>query len=342
MFNKKKKPGKTKKLPDQANVEDVLQYSSYFSNGKRVQVELPLEDENPLRDDAKVVSANRDLLELQLSGRVISREITLEIGTELFLRTGKKGQGYKCRALFLRNDSLHRVHVRLVGKIIPFNERAFLRVDVFIPLTYRPFSLNFMGGTTQEEEESSQRKGSRAKSAANPKNPLPVAANLSIAGVRINIPRRFNIDELLELKLYLSFGDSSSQNVKTLPLVGQVMHVVELSQPGYSTLYGTMLRFVVMDDPSRAILVRFISNAQSEQLGRLREQSLRQAIQIEDTESDESFFSERKIREMLQLIFVIVLCAGFIFFLANYRHPGNKGEIENTFEKQIKSLTERK
>jgi len=91
MFNKKKKPGKAKRLSEQANVEDVLQYSNYFSNGKRVQVELPLEEENPLRDDAKIVSANRDLLELQLSGRVISRDITLEIGTELFLRTGKKG-----------------------------------------------------------------------------------------------------------------------------------------------------------------------------------------------------------------------------------------------------------
>jgi hypothetical protein len=96
-------------------------------------------------------------------------------------------------------------------------------------------------------------------------NPLPVAANLSGAGVKINIPERFEIDELLDLTLYLPFGDAS-----TMTLVGQVVHVIELSRTGDPhPLFGTALHFVSLDHSHRETLIRFIQKVQLKQLRRL-------------------------------------------------------------------------
>ncbi len=192
-------------------IEDVLKYVDYFPIGMRVEVELPLAEGKLLRDDARIVFAHRDLLELHLSRHIIPESVILEIGTDLFLRTGKKGKGYRCRAIFLRSDSQSRVHVRLTGEIIPFDEREFFRIDVFIPLLYHPYSEHGRVGIKEvglnSTSESAQRGENRAGMGADLKRPFPVAANLSGAGVRINIPERFEIDELLELTLYLPFAD---------------------------------------------------------------------------------------------------------------------------------------
>lgn len=79
----------------------------------RVRVELPQVAKYPLRDVARIVSANRVLLVIQLVGRVISRNVLLEIGKELSLRSGKKGQGYRCRVIFLGRDNLRHLLIAI-------------------------------------------------------------------------------------------------------------------------------------------------------------------------------------------------------------------------------------
>lgn len=321
--------------------EDVLKYADYFPIGMRVEVELPLAEGNLLREDARIVFAHRDLLELQLSRYIISESVILEIGNDLFLRTGKKGKGYRCRALFLRCDSQSRFHVRLTGEIIPLNEREFFRIDVFIPLLYRPYSEHGRGGMREgglnSPSEGAQSGENRAGMGADLKRPFPVAANLSGAGVRINIPERFEIDELLELTLYLPFGDAS-----TMTLVGQVVHVIELSRAGDPhPLFGTALHFVSLDDSHRETLIRFIQKVQLKQLRRLREQSLLQVRQAVEAEV-EPLFSRRRVLMIFWAILLALLFANIVLTLDNYRRNRNKGEIERTFEKQIRKIIERR
>ncbi len=155
--------------------EEVLKYADYFPPGMRVEVEIPLAEGHLLRDDARIVSADRDLLELHLSRHISPESAILEMGTDLFVRTGKEREGYRCRAIFLRCDDLCRLHVRLAGEVVPCDEREFFRVDVFIPLSYHPYSGH---GREMMREE---------RTGADRMKPFPVAANLSGAGVRINI-----------------------------------------------------------------------------------------------------------------------------------------------------------
>jgi hypothetical protein len=321
--------------------EDVLKYADYFPIGMRVEVELPLAEGNLLREDARIVFAHRDLLELQLSRHIIPDSVILEIGTDLFLRTGKKGKGYRCRALFLRCDSQSRFHVRLTGEIIPLNEREFFRIDVFIPLLYRPYSehgrVGMREGGLNSPSEGAQSGENRAGMGADLKRPFPVAANLSGAGVRINMPERFEIDELLELTLYLPFGDAS-----TMTLVGQVVHVIELSRAGDPhPLFGTALHFVSLDDSHRETLIRFIQKVQLKQLRRLREQSLLQVRQAVEAEV-EPLFSRRRVLMIFWAILLALLFANIVLTLDNYRRNRNKGEIERTFEEQIRKIIERR
>jgi hypothetical protein len=321
--------------------EDILKYAHYFSTGMRVEVELPLPEGKVFRDDANIVFFYQDLLELRLSRNILPEAAILEIGAVLYLRTGKKGSGYRCRAILLRCDSLSRLLMRLTGEILSFNEREFFRIDVFIPLMYRLYSDND-GETMGEERPKSLSGGVQgdekpAEIDTALEKPLPVAANLSGAGVRINIPDRFEIDELLDLTLYLPSSDE-----RTMTLAGQVVHVMQLGRPGDPhPLYSTALRFVSIGEPDRETLLKFIQKVQLEQLRRLREQSLNYSQRMDEM-GEEPFFSRKRVLRVLYTISVALIFVCLILALANYRKNRDKGEIEKTFEDQIRKFIERR
>jgi hypothetical protein len=321
--------------------KDILKYADFFSIGMRIEVELPLQDENQFRDDAKIVFVHQDLMVLQLTRETLPESVILETGTEIYLRTGKKGEGYRCGAILLSCDNFSRFHLRLTGEVLPFNEREFFRIDVFIPLSYRPYSDHGRWTMKEAEPESSSREShaevGQAEICATQIKPLPVAANLSGAGVRINIPERFEIDELLDLTLYLPFGDAS-----TMTLVGQVVHVIELSHAGDPhPLFGTALHFVSLGDSHRKTLIRFIQRMQLKQLTRLREQSRLQVRQAVEAEV-EPLFSRRRVLMIFWGILLVFLIANIVLTLNNYRRNRNKGEIEGTFEEQIRKIIRRR
>jgi hypothetical protein len=321
--------------------ENILKYADFFSKGMRIEVELPLSNENQFRDDANIVFVHHDLMVLELSRETLPESVILETGTEIYLRTGKRGKGYRCGAILLNCDSLSRFHVRLTGEVLPFNEREFFRIDVFIPLSYRPNSDHGRWTIKEAEPESSSgeyhAEVGQAEICATQNKPLPVAANLSGAGVRITIPERFEIDELLDLTLHLPFGDAN-----TMTLVGQVVHVIELSRAGDPhPLFGTALHFVLLDDSHRETLIRFIQRVQLKQLRRLREQSMLQDRQAVEAEV-ETLFSRRRVLMILWAILLALLISNIVLTLDNYRRNRKRGEIERTFEEQIRKIIERR
>ncbi len=317
--------------------EDILKYANYFYKGMRVVVELPLPDGQVFRDDADIVFFHQDLVELRLSRTVLPEAAVLETGAELYLRTGKKGSGYRCRAILLRCDSPSTLLMRLTGEILSFNEREYFRIDVFIPLMYRKCS-DHERKTERPKSLSNRDKGEEkpAETEAAPEKPLPVAANLSGAGVRINIPDRFEIDDLLDLTLYLPSSDGM-----TMTLAGQVVHVLQLGRQGEDhPLYSTALRFVSIDDAERETLLKFIQKVQLEQLRRLRVRSLQYSPSAEKGE-DETFYSRKRVLRILYAISAALVFAFMILVLANHCRNREKGEIEKTFEDQIRKFIER-
>lgn len=317
--------------------EDILKYADYFSTGMRVEVELPLPEGKVFRDDADIVDFHQDLLELRLSRNILPEAAILEVGAVLHLRAGKKGKGYRCRAILLRCDSLPRLLMRLTGEILSFNEREFFRIDVFIPLTYR---LNSDIGREDIGEDGpkslfrgDQGEGKKAETDTAPELPLPVAANLSGAGVRINIPDRFQIDDTLDLTLYFPSGDE-----RTMTLAAQVVYVMQLGRPeDPHPLFATALRFVSIGEQDREILLKFIHKVQLEQLRRLREQS----GQVSPPEA-EQFDSRKRVLRLLFAVSFILVLACMVLALTNYYGNRQKGEIEKTFEDQIRKFIERR
>lgn len=318
--------------------EDIQKYADCFSTGMRVDIEIPLPEGKVFRDDAKIVFFYQDLLELQLSRNVLPEAAVLETGTDFYVRTGKNGRGYRCRAILLRCESLSRMLMRLTGEVLSFNQREYFRIDVFIPLFYCLHSDNERDGERPKNLFTGDLEYEKpAGIYSTPEKLLPVVANLSGAGVRINIPDRFEIDELLDLTLYLPSSDG-----RTMTLAGQVVHVMQLGRPGDThPLYSTALRFVSVDDSERETLLKFIQKVQLEQLRRLRELSLQYSGRAEKR-GEETIVSLKRVPRLLVTVSVMLVLAWLILALTNYYKNREKGEIEKTFEDQIRKLIDRR
>jgi hypothetical protein len=319
--------------------KEFLKYEDYFSAGMRIQVEIPLPEEKIFRDDAEIVSLHQDLLELRLSRIILPEAAILEIGTPLYVRTGKKGTAFRCRGIVLEYDSLSGLFIRLTGEVLSLNDREFFRIDVYIPLKY---CLNADVDDTEMNSEEipevvscdHQREQNAAATSIAPEDPLPVAANLSGAGVRIHIPDRFDIDQLLELALFLPPVYGGPIN-----LTGQVVYVMQLGRPGDTRqIFDTALRFVDVDEPHRENLVKFIHAMQLEQLKRLREQSLLLPYADLKKTGWGCFSFRKKVLLVLSAVSAALVIAGLILALAGYYSGRSKGEIEKTFEDQIRKL----
>lgn len=319
--------------------KEILKYEEHFSPGMRVQVEIPLQEKKVFRDDAEIASLHQDLLQLRLSRTLLPLTAVLEIGTPLSIRTGKQGAGFRCRGIAVEYDGMSGLLVRLTGEILSSNDREYFRIDVYIPLTYR---LHADGDDSETNREGPQEgfswdhQGEQDSAARNsgPENPLPVAANLSGAGVRIHIPDRFDIDQLLELTLFLppAYGGPTT-------LTGQVVYVTQVgSADNTGRIFDTALRFVGVDDLHRENLVKFIHHMQLEQLRRLREHSL-QFPAPEPEQIGWRFLSFRKkVLLALGAVLSALVTAWLFLSLAGHYSARSKGEIEKTFEEQIRKL----
>jgi hypothetical protein len=293
--------------------QDILKYEECFSVGQRIQVEIPLAGGKTFRDDAEIVSLQQDLLQLQLSRAVLPESACLAVGTLLYVRIGKSGNGFRCRGMVLACDSQSGLLVRLTGETLSLDDREFFRIDVYIPLTY------CLQGADPD---------------LTPARPLPVAANLSGAGLRMQVPEHFPIDQFLDLTLVLppEYGGA-------MHLTGQVVYVMELSRPdAVRRLFDTALRFVGVSVAHRDRLVKFIHAKELEQLQRLREQSALLPAAEPGTCGWGSCTSREKVRLVLYGVAATLLAVWLILSLVDYYRAGRKGVIEKTFEDQIKKI----
>lgn len=165
-----------------------------------------------------------------------------------------------------------------------------------------------------------------------------MAANLSGAGVRIHIPDRFHIDQLLELTLFLpaEFGGA-------ITLTGQVVYVMLMGRPGDTRrIFDTAIRFVDVEEQQSDSLVKFIHGMQLEQLRRMREHSSPHPADEPDITGWSGFSRRKRVMLTLCAAFSVALLAWIVFALAGYYSSGRKGKIEKTFEEQIRKLINRR
>ena len=122
-------------------------------------------------------------------------------------------------------------------------------------------------------------------------------------------------------------------------LTGQVVYVKQLGRAADTLrIFDTALRFVDVDDPHRENLVKFIHHMQLEQLKRLREHSLQFPAAEPERTGWGGLSFRKKVLLVLSAVLSALVIAWLVLALAGYYSGKSKGEIEKTFEEQIRKL----
>lgn len=316
--------------------EEFSDYQLYFGAGMRVEVRFPRGEEESFRDGAVISLMVEDLVKLHLSREVLPRNVKADTGATIDIRGGKEGSAHCCSAIIVEDWDGALLTARLIGKVIPDEMREYYRIETYIPLRYRLepdtsaeqireqwHSLRYPLSDTIKHTSSLVLETVPSEE---PVNTSPLAANLSGSGIRIRIHDKLPTGTLLPMDLYLQLD-----TLKTVPVVGEVVQVSPLrTREGDAPLFSTALRFVCIDERDRDAVIGFISR---EQLARLR---AHQGGSVSIESLDYETYSQRKSLQRIGIVTgIILLFAAFAAALVFSRLNSPKGEIEQTFEREI-------
>jgi hypothetical protein len=317
--------------------EEFSDYQQYFGTGLRVEVRFPRGQEEPFRDGAIISLMNEDLVKLQISRDVLPENVKTETGTVVDIRGGKEGSAHCCRAIIVEELDGTLLTVRLIGNVIPDEMREYFRIETYIPIRYR------VEPDTPPEQIREQWHAIRYPSpqpvkdapplihpAIDPappdKSAAPLAANLSGSGIRIRIHEELSTGALLPMELYLHL-----ETLKMVPVVAEVVQVSPLrTREGDAPLFSTALRFICIDERDRDAVIRFIS---TEQLARLRSHHSG-SVSISSLDY-EAYSRQRSVQRIVLVIGIILIFGAIAATLVFSRLNSPKGEIEQTFEREI-------
>ncbi|RNC69040.1 MAG: PilZ domain-containing protein [Desulfuromonadales bacterium] len=313
--------------------EEISTYQKHFSYGLRVEVRIPRPNEGPFRDGAVISRFEEDLVELQLSRDVLPASARVETGTTIDIRTGKDGSAYCCRALIVSERQGAYLTTRLIGDVMPDEMRDFYRIDTYIPIFYQlpgDESPELVREQLQQQRSASQKPANHAVPlqvcAGEATNPVPLAANLSGSGIRIRIHEELRPGSLIPLELHLR-----QIPPRTISTVGKVVHVNQLrTSEGAPLLYSTALRFLCIDKRDQEAVATFVAAEQREHLRTMRGGPSGFSC-IGFTGVD----SRGKPQRFAVTAAIILILAAIVTALVYSRLTGTKGEIEETYEREI-------
>lgn len=257
--------------------EELEQYAKYFHEGERVRVGVPLDGGGWFPEWGVVATLDDDLLLVDLSRDQLPEEARLETGQTLNVGLPEQEGGLTCRAVLVRDDlAEHRLVLRLIEDVYPFEPREYYRQDVYLPLDYRlPLSqieadvkerwlerrreMEFAAqapapGEPEELEDSREEIRARLEKR---KSAQPVAANISGGGLRINVNRKLIVGQLIELSIYLP------DSPRLIEIVGVVVEVLEVPD---QVRFTTAVKYRFIDEADRDRLIGYISAQQLRQL----------------------------------------------------------------------------
>ncbi len=317
--------------------EEFTDYRKYFSPGYRIEVRIPRATGDPFRDGATITRLEEDLVQFQLSRDVLPAGIKAEAGTIVDVRIGKDGAAYCCRAIIVTQREGANVTARFIGKVIPEEMREYYRIDTYIPVRYRiepdtpPEQLRKKWHAKRyPASDKTDETLSGIPPAAGPhrSSTTPLAANLSGSGIRLKIPEELPIGTLLPMELYLALDTP-----EVVQIIAEVVHVSPL-HPSLNTpqLFNTALHFLCIDERDRDSVIKFIS---IEQIERLRA-TQGSAVSLSNLGGYAAYSKSREIRRIAVTITIILVIAAIAALLILSRRNNPKGEIEQTFEDEIR------
>lgn len=318
--------------------EQLAQYAQYFREGGRVRVNVPLEGGGDFPEWGVVASLERDLLQVDLSRDALPEQARLDQGETLDLGLISKQGGMSCRGILVGEERQgHRLVLRLVEEVYPYEPRKFFRQDVYIPLDYRlPLvqaefdvrerwvkrrrEIEFAAQSPEPgepEELEDSRKEIRARLEKRKTAP-PVAANISGGGVRLNIPDQFAPGMLIELSMYLPHPP------RILEIVGEVVQAVPLPD---GVRYSTALQYRFIDEADRDRIIGFLT---SEELHKMAQHA---PMHYEGPPPAQSPWMR-----VMGILFILLII-GVLVFLARVniakQESGGKWEVQRVFDEGI-------
>jgi hypothetical protein len=114
-------------------MSDVEQYAQFFTQGLKITVCIPMDNNELFRDWAIVEELEEDILTVQLSRDELPDEVHLIPGVILDLRLGKDGVGFRCSSFFVGDLGAGKIYAHLTGDVGTSELREFYRIDLFLP-----------------------------------------------------------------------------------------------------------------------------------------------------------------------------------------------------------------
>jgi len=333
------------------------EYINYFPVGLKVGVGIPMHNAETFRDWAIIHDIEEDLVYLQLSRDQLPMDVSLHVGQILELRGGKEGSGYSCRAIIVSEDMDRNIILRLIGEIITDELREFYRIDAFLPVKY--YLLDEQHISVLEKEWTNRRELRMADELMRKQQPwggdlalndgavtaqqdkqetpagpeedewdeiIPLAANISGGGIRIQVHRELMMDEYVRLEILVPAPHCI---VDVVAKVVSVHH--NRSVAGERDSYSVGMKFVCINERDRDAIVNYISNIQLKRIRQLRMQfALRDGVEL----TDQPVPSHRLHLIYIALLLLAVTAIGF--YLWNYIQYRPKSEIEEIFEEGVR------
>ncbi|HIJ80888.1 MAG TPA: DUF5634 family protein [Desulfuromonadales bacterium] len=360
-------------------MSDVDQYARFFPVGIKVGVGIPMPNARVFNDWAFVKNVDEDLMTLQLSRDVLPSGVSLRYGQILEIRGGTKGNSYCCRAIIASWGAEGILFLRLIGEIVSDELREFYRIDAFLPIKYyvsqdqnidrlrvqreerrllrqrleiEKNDARWDGGLIPHDEDTlphemvQDQDGSSAPhlyvqeedTLSSWDDIIPLAANISGGGVRMITHQGFESGEYVLLELLVP------QPQRLVDVIARVVFANRINTASDDhNSFSTGMQYVYIDESDRDAIVNYVSSIQQKRIRQMRESYLYRNSNDNTGQqlTDDSGNNSRKMIILsITILVVFMLAAITINYFWKYMQKRPKGEIEKTFEEEIKKKIE--
>ena len=290
-------------------------FKEYFDIGSKVSVTIPMVT-GMLHDWAIVKAIDGDLVRLQMS-RDLPVDTSLPYGQIFDIRGGKESVNC-CRAIIVSGGRSGMLSVRVVSEIDLDENRAFYRVDTFLPFKYfpsreqepgkvatmwlavkklqhqikaiknntswHPPPSSTEGGTTHQEMVGGGPVqmviAHETATDSSWDHVIPLAANISGGGIRFNSQQKFETGTFIHLEIFMPHPQ------RLVDAIAQVIFANSTLTGGGVEQFDTALTFTHIEEVDRDAIVSYSTYVQQSKIREANREYLSASIVVEQPSSD--------------------------------------------------------
>jgi hypothetical protein len=325
-------------------MDDRTVYSRYLVCDEELVVNIAIADGKIYHQRCILNSISNDLADMGFTGDEVPEWMMVDIGTSLELRGRAERGSFGCRAVVVDRNIAGHYLVRLIGSVYFGELREFQRIDVYLPLKYAVNREREMGNLTdnwltRKREQKRALKNAFTNNAwmddtlsENWDEIVPILAQSTPEGLRIDIPEQFSLGTYLDIEMYLPI-----EPPRIIAAVCEVVGSEEHNRQEDGTiLYRSLLTFTLVDPPDRDAVNDYVSSIQVQHLGEICKDAQYQALYNRLAAQVEWKDPMLIFKRIIYGALLITLCLVLFRYLDDYRKGHEKGFIEKAFEDGIK------